>query len=189
MKTLRALRTLAALHTRPRPSNFTSPTFLLRPYSAQPQEDSDHNDSDSVFNSADYAIPTGVSPSGAADEGAPRQPTWSDEYRRRADKVLFGDKAMRVLEEKEDVEEEKRRVLAKALLEAALAAPDDEDDDEEMAVREEDQKSLAVGIIGAPNAGKSALTNYMVWFWIFMDVHVLSYSWNYAIELSDRYYS
>ena len=50
----------------------------------------------------------------------------------------------------------------KALLEAALSPPDAEDDDEEMAVREEDQKSLAVGIIGAPNAGKSALTNFMV---------------------------
>ncbi|KHN35766.1 GTP-binding protein ERG [Glycine soja] len=29
-------------------------------------------------------------------------------------------------------------------------------------VKEDDQKSLSVGIIGAPNAGKSALTNYMV---------------------------
>ncbi|XP_030550681.2 GTP-binding protein ERG [Rhodamnia argentea] len=163
MKTLRALRTLAAPRTGPHPSNFTSPTFFLRPYSAQPQEDSDHNDSDSVFNSADYAIPTGVSPSGAGDDRAPPQPTWSDEHRRRADQVLFGDKPMRVLEVEEDVEEEKRRVLAKMLLEAALGDPDDEDyNDEEKAVREEDQKSLAVGIIGAPNAGKSALTNYMV---------------------------
>lgn len=186
MKTLRALRTLAALHSRPHPSNFTSPTFFLRPYSAQPQEDSDHNDSDSVFNSADYVIPTGVSPSGAGDDRAPRQPTWSDEHRRRADKVLFHDKPMRVLEVEEDVEEEKRRVLAKGLLQAALGAPDDEDDDEEKVVSEEDQKSLAVGIIGAPNAGKSALTNHMVSFCIFKDVHVLSYFWIYAIELFDR---
>ncbi|KAF8030705.1 hypothetical protein BT93_D0019 [Corymbia citriodora subsp. variegata] len=166
MKSLRALRILAALHTRPCPSNFTSsPVSLLRPFSAQPEEDSDPNDSDSVFNSSHYVLPTP-----AGDHPAPRQPTWSKQHRRRADEVLFGDKkAVRVLEDdedkedlEEDEEEEKRRVLAKALLQAALAAPDDEDDDEETAVREEDQKSLAVGIIGAPNAGKSALTNFMV---------------------------
>lgn len=184
MKTLGALRALAALHARPHPSNFTSPAFLLRRYAAQPQEDSDHNDSDSVFNSADYAVPP------AGDDRAPRQPTWSDKIRRRADEVLFGDKPMRVLEveeEEEDLEEEKRRVLAKALLEAALLAPDAEDDDEEeMAVMEEDQKSLAVGIIGAPNAGKSALTNFMVWFLIFKDAYLLSYSWNYATQLLGR---
>lgn len=91
--------------------------------------------------------------------------------------MLFDGKPMRVPEVKEDLEEEKRRVLAKALLAAALGAPDDEDDEEEKAVREEDQKSLAVGIIGAPNAGKSALTNHMVWFCILKDVHVLSYFW------------
>jgi GTP-binding protein Era len=62
-------------------------------------------------------------------------------------------------------EEKERRAseLAKALLEASLQRPDDELDAEEVGeVREEDQKSLAVGIIGAPNAGKSTLTNYMV---------------------------
>lgn len=53
--------------------------------------------------------------------------------------------------------------IARALLEASLQRPDDEfDEEEEGEVREEDQKSLAVGIIGAPNAGKSTLTNYMV---------------------------
>lgn len=62
-------------------------------------------------------------------------------------------------------EEKERRAseLAKALLEASLQQPDDElDDEEEEEVREEDQKSLAVGIVGAPNAGKSTLTNYLV---------------------------
>jgi 50S ribosomal subunit-associated GTPase HflX len=62
------------------------------------------------------------------------------------------------------VEEQRRRLLAKALLEAALERPDEEEGEE---VREEDQKSLSVGIIGAPNAGKSALTNFMVWFRFF----------------------
>lgn len=52
----------------------------------------------------------------------------------------------------------KRRALAKALLEAAIGGPDEEEEE----VKEEDQKSLSVGIIGAPNAGKSSLTNYMV---------------------------
>lgn len=31
-----------------------------------------------------------------------------------------------------------------------------------MVVKEEDQRSLSVGIVGAPNAGKSSLTNFMV---------------------------
>lgn len=61
-------------------------------------------------------------------------------------------------------EEKERRAseLAKVLLEASLQRPDDELDEEEEEVREEDQKSLAVGIVGAPNAGKSTLTNFMV---------------------------
>jgi len=64
-------------------------------------------------------------------------------------------------------------VLAKALLEAALeAADDDEDEEEDMVVKEEDQKSLSVGIIGVPNAGKSALTNSMVGFLEFVSFFV-----------------
>lgn len=51
--------------------------------------------------------------------------------------------------------------LARALLEAALEPPDDAEE-ENMAVKEEDQQSLSVGVIGAPNAGKSSLTNFMV---------------------------
>lgn len=103
----------------------------------------------------------------------PKQPTWDKQYRAKADEVIFGKKKKKKTqkeeeEEEEKVEEEKRRALAKALLEAALeAAGDDEDDKEEdgdSVVKEEDQKSLSVGIVGAPNAGKSALTNYMVCF-------------------------
>lgn len=71
-----------------------------------------------------------------------------------------------MVEEEEEREEERRkRALARALLEAALNGPDEEDEEEEdegLVVNEEDQKSLSVGIIGAPNAGKSALTNNMV---------------------------
>lgn len=80
--------------------------------------------------------------------------------------MVPGDEAhkakLRFLKEEED--ERRRRVLAKALLEAALERGDEEEeeDGEEEVVKEEDQKSVTVGIIGAPNAGKSALTNYLV---------------------------
>ncbi|KAI3939463.1 hypothetical protein MKW98_022331 [Papaver atlanticum] len=53
------------------------------------------------------------------------------------------------------------KILARALLEAGMEKSDVEEE-EDMIVKEEDQKSLSVGIIGSPNAGKSALTNFMV---------------------------
>ncbi|HEX9406218.1 MAG TPA: ATPase, T2SS/T4P/T4SS family, partial [Thermoanaerobaculia bacterium] len=53
-------------------------------------------------------------------------------------------------------------VTTEALLEAAMEPPDEEDDEGPGEVREEDQMSLSVGIVGAPNAGKSSLTNTMV---------------------------
>jgi predicted GTPase len=59
------------------------------------------------------------------------------------------------------VEEERSREVALALLEAAMEPPD-EDEEEPGEVREEDQMSLSVGIVGAPNAGKSSLTNTVV---------------------------
>lgn len=98
-------------------------------------------------------------------EIAPK-PTWDENYRAKANRAIFGEETQiqnsRILVK----EEEKRRraaALAKALLEAALERPDEEEEEEEdVVVKEEDQKSLSVGIIGAPNAGKSALTNYMV---------------------------
>lgn len=92
------------------------------------------------------------------------QPNWDDKYRRKADKLIPGDEARKAkLKFLKEEEEKKRRMLAKVLLEAALERGDEEEsDDEDKVVKEEDQKSLTVGIIGAPNAGKSALTNYMV---------------------------
>ncbi|KAK4798326.1 hypothetical protein SAY86_030652 [Trapa natans] len=47
-------------------------------------------------------------------------------------------------------------------LKLAIEAADYKDAEEGMTAKEEDQKSLYVGIIGAPNARKSALTNYLV---------------------------
>lgn len=52
--------------------------------------------------------------------------------------------------------------MALALLDAALEPPDEDEDEDAGEVREEDQMSLSVGIVGAPNAGKSLLTNTMV---------------------------
>ncbi|GMY35057.1 GTP-binding protein ERG-like [Fagus crenata] len=172
MKALRALRTLTTLPPKPHKTPLY-PTFLYHFYSAQPQEDDathnptfsdSENGSDSVFDSTHYTLPSfGGSETNAAQ--APQQPTWDEKYREKADELIFGKETqkgkLRILEEEE---ERRRRVLAKALLEAALEAPDDDDEeeDEDLVVKEEDQKSLSVGIIGAPNAGKSALTNYMV---------------------------
>ncbi|KAL0442299.1 UNVERIFIED_CONTAM: GTP-binding protein ERG [Sesamum latifolium] len=62
---------------------------------------------------------------------------------------------------REEEKKKKAAALAKELLEAALDV-DEHQDVDEREVTLEDQKSLSVGIIGAPNAGKSALTNYMV---------------------------
>jgi predicted GTPase len=59
-----------------------------------------------------------------------------------------------------DKEKEKaRRSMADELIRAALDDPDEEEDG---MVPEEKQRSLRVGIIGAVNAGKSTLTNFMV---------------------------
>lgn len=118
----------------------------LRFCSAQPQEtDSDGSDLDN--DSANHS----ASCSGPWSHGG--ESTWDDRYRRRANEVVFGrEKVYR----HDHGDEKRQRVLAKALLEAAIDVPDEE------IVAEEHQKSLAVGIIGAPNAGKSALTNFMV---------------------------
>ncbi|KAK9286748.1 hypothetical protein L1049_015152 [Liquidambar formosana] len=158
MKALRAVTTLTTLSSKPHKIHFNS-TFLHRFYAAQPQEDDDN-----VFDSAQYAVPNIISDTTAQ---TPPQSTWDDKYRAKADRTIFGKEtqkqSLRIVEEEEE-EERKRRatILAKALLEAALARADDEDEEEEAdVVKEEDQKSLSVGIIGAPNAGKSALTNYM----------------------------
>ncbi|PON42266.1 GTP-binding protein Era [Parasponia andersonii] len=163
MKALRALRPLTVLF--PKAQNIP-----CRFYAAQPQEDdpthnpnfSDpENGSDSVFDSAHFALP-----SFGSDANAKARPTWDKRYREKADQVIFGEETQKgKLKSTEEEEEKRRRMLAKALLEAALEKADDEEEDEDeedLVVKEEYQKSLSVGIVGAPNAGKSSLTNYMV---------------------------
>ncbi|XP_044495251.1 GTP-binding protein ERG [Mangifera indica] len=154
MKALRALRTLTTFPTKPRLQN---PTFLYRLYTAHPQPTLvNETESDSVFDSSHYSIPS----LDEAHNAEKKEPTWDERFRERADKVVFGkdtQKAkVRIFQEDED--ERKNRVLARALLEAALVKEEEEDEE----VKEEDQRSLSVGIIGAPNAGKSAITNFMV---------------------------
>ncbi|CAL8149663.1 unnamed protein product [Prunus armeniaca] len=159
MKALRALRTLSS---KPRKTPL-NPIFFHRFYAAQPQEDdSSHtpslsdseNGSDSVFDSTHYDIPTISSDS---KPKIPQKLTWNTKYRSKADELIDQKK-------KPDDLIFKNSSLAKKLLEAAVCLPSDDEneEDEEEVVKEEDQKALSVGIIGAPNAGKSALTNYMV---------------------------
>ncbi|KAK7308624.1 hypothetical protein VNO77_42243 [Canavalia gladiata] len=163
MKAFRSLRRSLYCSSSHSHNNPTTTTIFRAFFSAQPQQHhEDHlapttsSDSDSVFDSSHYTIEAHDGP-----HHKPR-PTWDEQYRARADRVIFGDEGPKgKLRLKDEEDERRRRVLAKALLEAAL---DNEEEEEEKVdlVKEEDQKSLTVGIIGAPNAGKSALTNYMV---------------------------
>ncbi|KAG8657536.1 hypothetical protein MANES_03G075200v8 [Manihot esculenta] len=159
MKPFRTLRTLTIFPSKPRNSNshLLDRVLLSHFFSAQPeQNDSENDNNDAVFDSSHFAVPN------IDTKTTPQDATWDEKYRKRADRLVFGHETQKskfkILQEQE--EEERRRVLAKALLRAALERPDDEDDED--VVKEEDQKSLSVGIVGAPNAGKSALTNYMV---------------------------
>ncbi|KAL7197875.1 hypothetical protein ACSBR2_020404 [Camellia fascicularis] len=172
MKALRALRTFTILSSSIPTKTHLNSTLLCRFYASQPQQHNptptaseDDENGDSVFDSSEYTLPNIGLDSGP--EIAPK-PAWDENYRAKANRAIFGEETQiqnsRILVK----EEEKRRraaALAKALLEAALERPDEEEGEEEeedVVVKEEDQKSLSVGIIGAPNAGKSALTNYMV---------------------------
>ncbi|CAA0832220.1 GTP-binding protein ERG [Striga hermonthica] len=170
MKALRALRTLTpiatAISSNPQnPLNIS--VFFHRFYSAQPQHDDDPAPTnpdeyataqDAVFDSSHFTD-LNLNPVGG-DDGEKQM--WDEKYRDRVKSKVFGEDVShsRILGREE---EKKRKAgnLARALLEAALDE-DDNEDAEEREVTEEDQKSLSVGIIGAPNAGKSALTNCMV---------------------------
>ncbi|KAJ0975923.1 hypothetical protein J5N97_017888 [Dioscorea zingiberensis] len=137
---------------------------LARFFAAEPHPDDHSAAEDSPdFDSGEFSLP--FTPSSFSPTPR-RTPTWDETYRAKADQVLFGGSkptaaAVKQKELEEDEEKERATVLARALLEAALAPPDDVED-EDLVVKLEDQRSLSVGIIGAPNAGKSSLTNFMV---------------------------
>ncbi|CAN4078484.1 unnamed protein product [Withania somnifera] len=165
MKALRVLRSLnsSSLSSNPTKTHFNS-TIFLGFYSAQPQQDrptttEEDDTSSSVFNSSQYDVDFGLN-----NDVSSENITWDEKYRERVKSKVFGEdpseiKSSRILIK----EEEKRRraaFLARELLEAAIDPPDEDKEDD--VVTEEDQMSLSVGIIGAPNAGKSSLTNFMV---------------------------
>lgn len=174
MKALRALRTLASFAEKPNKPRL-NPLFIHRFYSAQPQQTDNEteNDCDSVFDSSYFRIPMIDDPQNN-NAAKKQEPTWDEKYRERTDRIVFGEEAqkgkLRIFQEEE--EERKHRALAKALLQAALERQEEEEEE----VKEEDQKSVAVGIIGAPNAGKSSIINYMVCLLIFF--YFLFFIWD-----------
>lgn len=185
MKALRLIQTLAN-HSSKTPKNSNlKPTFLSRFYASQPLQENPASEIEEThitdtngfgFDSSHYELPNitlGLGLDEVATPVANSESTWDEKYRRKANRTIFGEEHEKLVKEKKKKkskkermieQEEKRRraaILSKALLEAAVA-PTDEDEDDSEAVKAEDQLSLSVGIIGAPNAGKSALTNFMV---------------------------
>lgn len=150
MKALRLTSAAAAAATSVTIRPFVS--LPIRLFSAQTASDSE-SPPNPDFDSSDYTLPSTPSPS----QSNPRLDSY---YRARANEALFGKKMQSPLQE--DKERERATRLARSLLEAALESPDNVEEGDDMVVREEDQMSLSVGIIGAPNAGKSCLTNLMV---------------------------
>ena len=83
------------------------------------------------------------------------------------------------------MEEQRRRLLAKALLKTALESPGEEEDEE---IGKEDQNSLLVGIIGPPNVGKFALTNFGCFYlyWLMFSLSLsLSLDFSLHCELGE----
>lgn len=138
-------------------------------YAAQPQQDlptstteGEDGDSSSVFDSSEYTVGLDLNNDSVGE--SVESSTWDEKYRERVRSKVFGEetKSSRILR-KDEEKKKNAAVLAMTLLNAAVQRPDwEEVDDEEKEVKMEDQRSLAVGIIGAPNAGKSALANFMV---------------------------
>lgn len=189
MKALRLLQTLANHTSRTPQKSHLKPTFLSRFYASQPLQENPVIETEEThtadnngfgFDSSYYELPNVSLGLGSGETETPianREPTWDEKYRRKANKTIFGEEHEKLVKDKKSKkktksertleQEEKRRrtvILSKALLEAAVAATDEDEDDEDDSevVKVEDQLSLSVGIIGAPNAGKSALTNFMV---------------------------
>lgn len=172
MKAFRALRLLIFSPALSSSSSRLHLNPLSRSYSsAYPEKASASSEDDAVldFDSREFSLPfsssTGTAVHSSSVGKTRKHQLWDDKFRAKADQILFGEekpsRSQGEDEQDEDEDKEKAKMLAKALLEAALLPPDDVDD-ENMIVKEEDQKSLSVGIVGAPNAGKSSLTNSMV---------------------------
>ncbi|XP_031125727.1 GTP-binding protein ERG [Ipomoea triloba] len=181
MRAFKALRVLSlSVSTQPSLPRFNLSVFY-RFYSAQPQEadnssasalpsssssEEEEFSSSDVFDSSEYAL--GSDLTGNSESNTSGVPTWDDKYRDEVRRRVFGEDIPQASSSRVFVkEEEKRRraaALAKSLLEVAIGRSENEGEVQEdgRLVKEEDQKSVSVGIIGAPNAGKSSLTNSMV---------------------------
>lgn len=166
------LRTLRASLCSARFTLFSYP-FLRRFYSAEHQ----HSDPFSPTNSGEFEEPqeavfdsshyddfnVDLKPNDVGGNACNDDATWSNTYRDTIKSKVFGEDVshLRILRREEE-KKNKAAALAKALLEPSLDVEDEDEGVEVREVKEEDQKSLSVGVIGAPNAGKSALTNFMV---------------------------
>ncbi|XP_071693919.1 GTP-binding protein ERG [Rutidosis leptorrhynchoides] len=185
MKALNFIKTLKNPTSKP-------PIFLFRFISSQTLEqtpvseseelhefNTNHNNGGSFgFDSSEYELPNINSGLGlGSNETRNRESTWDEKYRKKVNKTLFAEEHEKIVKERKykkkgktknermiEQEEKRRRtmILSKSLLEAAVAEGDETESEDDEIVKEEDQLSLSVGIIGAPNAGKSALTNFMV---------------------------
>lgn len=187
MRSFRALRILtSALSLNSQKTHFSSP-LLQRFYSAETQrelptsgtEEEDEN-KPAVFDSSEYDMDLDFN--NAENVSNPTwdmkirdrveskiyfnkaenfsNPTWNKKIRDKVESEIFGEEipSSRVLRRKD--KKKNAALLAISLLDNE--ARWQEKHEEEKEVKVEDQKSLNVGIIGAPNAGKSALTNCMV---------------------------
>nr|XP_043607199.1 GTP-binding protein ERG [Erigeron canadensis] len=183
---MKALRIFQTLRRTPQNTHLKNPVFLTRFFASQtleenPVQDSQENNNVSSygFDSSEYELPNrnlGLGLRPGSNEGGTRvkESTWDEKYRKKVNKTIFGEESEKGLKERKykkkgktrnermiEQEEKRRRILSQTLLEAAVAETDEEEEEDEV-VKVEDQLSLSVGIIGAPNAGKSALTNFMV---------------------------
>ncbi|KAJ1267750.1 hypothetical protein BS78_07G081700 [Paspalum vaginatum] len=170
---LRALRPLQTLSLSPAPTTRAPLRLLSSSTSSSPAATSDSDSAAAApdpatgadFDSAEYDLPTpGPAPSRKVNNpvAALRKLRFDPSLRARADEALFGERLRLGGAAVQEEDEERSRDVALALLDAAMEPPDEDEDEDAGEVREEDQMSLSVGIVGAPNAGKSSLTNTMV---------------------------
>ncbi|KAL3523146.1 hypothetical protein ACH5RR_015980 [Cinchona calisaya] len=170
MRSIRALRLLTSISSKLQKTHLNYP-FLQRFYTAESQQEfptssteEEDDNSSSVFDSSEYNLSLNLCNDSEAEKVKDGNPTWDEKYRDRVKSKVFGEeiKSSRILKRSEE-RKKNAAVLAMSLLDTAVRWQDKEEEEEEVKeVKVEDQMSLTVGIIGAPNAGKSALTNYMV---------------------------
>ncbi|KAL3833819.1 hypothetical protein ACJIZ3_008555 [Penstemon smallii] len=166
MKAVRAalrLKSLTSFSSSTRKSTF----ILNRYYSAQPEEHPLHPNPEehpyeAAFDSSHFDLDDAGGGGGDNNtDGGGKETTWDEKYRDRVKSKVFGEDVSHFRIYKREEEKNRKAAQAMSLLEAALDEPEEEEVDV-MDVKDEDQKSLSVGIIGAPNAGKSALTNNII---------------------------